>query len=123
MVLLPDLKEVVELGAVDHRFFCRSWFPNTFRDPFPNFENRVWAPVAEVAAPKLKSRAARAKEGFKKKVAKSNKKSKVIKSKHGDIDTKKFKKLLDEHGSLAAIARHFGISQGTVQAWRKSLEE
>lgn len=45
MVLLPDLKEVVELGAVDHRFFCRSWFPNTFRDPFPIFENRVWAPL------------------------------------------------------------------------------
>jgi phage terminase large subunit-like protein len=45
LALLPDLKEVVELGAVDHRFFCRSWFPNTFRDPFPNFENRVWAPL------------------------------------------------------------------------------
>lgn len=45
MALLPDLKEVVELGAVDHRFFSRSWFPNTFRDPFPMFEDRVWAPL------------------------------------------------------------------------------
>lgn len=36
---------MVELGAVDHRLFSRSWFPNTFRDPMPPFEDRVWIPL------------------------------------------------------------------------------
>ncbi len=44
-VPIPNLQEIVELGAVDHRVFCRSWFPRTFRDPFPDFEDRVWAPL------------------------------------------------------------------------------
>jgi phage terminase large subunit-like protein len=41
-ISLPNLAEVVELGAVDPMLFCRSWFPKTFRDPFPPFEQRVW---------------------------------------------------------------------------------
>ncbi len=44
-MLDTNLKEIVELGAVDHRLFSRSWFPKTFRDPFPLFEDRVWAPL------------------------------------------------------------------------------
>jgi phage terminase large subunit-like protein len=45
MLNTPQLQEIIDLGAVDNRFFCRSWFPNTFRDPFPRFEDRVWAPL------------------------------------------------------------------------------
>lgn len=44
-IILPNLKEIIELGAVDHRLFSRSWFPNTFRDPFPPFEDRIWIPL------------------------------------------------------------------------------
>lgn len=47
----------------------------------------------------------------------------------GSVDTKwagrltklEFRKLQAEHGSLAAMARHFGISQGTVQATKTRL--
>lgn len=47
----------------------------------------------------------------------------------GSVDTKwagrltkaEFKKLQAQHGSLAAMARHFGISQGTVQATKTKL--
>jgi len=39
---LPNLKEIIDLGATDPRFFCLSWFPRTFRDPVPPFEDRVW---------------------------------------------------------------------------------
>lgn len=32
-----------------------------------------------------------------------------------------FKKLLKEHGSQAALARHFRVSTGTVAAWKRVL--
>lgn len=119
--------------------------------------DRIWAPVAEVVAPKLKTRASRVKakaEKVKTKQAKVEKdeavewgkaekakqtKAKqtkafnypegvrkqttkvIVRSVHGDIDATKFQELLNKHGNLANIARHFGVSQGTVQAWRKKL--
>lgn len=42
MQIQSDLREIIKLGAVDHRFFCRAWFPKTFRDPAPPWEDRVW---------------------------------------------------------------------------------
>lgn len=45
MIHMPNLQEMVELGATDYKLFAHSWFPKTFRDPFPNFEDRVWAPL------------------------------------------------------------------------------
>lgn len=39
----------------------------------------------------------------------------------GRITKAKFRKLLKEHGSLSGIARHTGVSSGTVQAWKTKL--
>lgn len=37
-----QLQEIVRLAAADHRLFCRTFFPATFRDPFPAFSDRIW---------------------------------------------------------------------------------
>ncbi len=39
----------------------------------------------------------------------------------GRLTKVSFRQLVAEHGSLAALARHFGISQGTVQATKTKL--
>lgn len=39
----------------------------------------------------------------------------------GRITRTKFKELVREHGTLSGIAKHYGISSGTVQAWKKKL--
>ena len=36
------LAELVELCAVDNRLFCKTFFPNTFRDDFPEYFDRIW---------------------------------------------------------------------------------
>lgn len=33
------------LGATNPRLFARAYFPRTFRDPFPPFFDRIWAPL------------------------------------------------------------------------------
>lgn len=38
-------KEIAQLGASNPRLFNRAYFPNTFRDPFPPFFDRLWAPL------------------------------------------------------------------------------
>lgn len=45
VVEAPTWSEIARLGATNPRLFCRAYFPNTFRDPFPPFFDRVWAPL------------------------------------------------------------------------------
>jgi len=33
------------LGATNPQLFCKAYFPNTFRDKFPPFFDRIWAPL------------------------------------------------------------------------------
>lgn len=40
---------------------------------------------------------------------------------HGKITPTRFKKLLKEHGSKRAMAHALGISEGTLQSWKKKL--
>lgn len=37
-----DLAEAVKLAAVDNEIYGRTFFPNTFRQPSPPFQRRVW---------------------------------------------------------------------------------
>jgi predicted phage terminase large subunit-like protein len=38
----PDIGEIVALAAADHEFYCRHFFPKTFRQPSPPFHREVW---------------------------------------------------------------------------------
>lgn len=38
-------KEIGQLGATNPRLFCKAFFPKTFRDEFPPFYDRIWAPL------------------------------------------------------------------------------
>ena len=40
-----SMSELVSLCAVDYQLFCRSFFPKTFRDPFPKFADKIWQPL------------------------------------------------------------------------------
>jgi terminase large subunit-like protein len=44
-VVQPTLRELVDLGAVDYRLFCKAFFPRTFRDDFPDYSDRLWDPL------------------------------------------------------------------------------
>lgn len=48
----PDvsMEEVVSLAALDYRLFCSTFFPKTFRDPFPPFADRIWNPLESAKA-------------------------------------------------------------------------
>jgi len=37
-----DLSEAVKLGAVDNEIYGRVFFPQTFRQPSPSFQRRIW---------------------------------------------------------------------------------
>lgn len=39
------MNELVDLCAVDYRLFCKTFFPKTFRDDFPEFSDRLWDPL------------------------------------------------------------------------------
>lgn len=39
------MAELVSLCAVDYRLFCRTFFPRTFRDDFPEYSDRIWLPM------------------------------------------------------------------------------
>lgn len=41
-LIQPNLKEIVDLGATDSLLFSRAFFPNTCRDPFPQFAPLMW---------------------------------------------------------------------------------
>lgn len=45
VISAPTWKEVAELSATNPRLFCHAYFPATFRDAFPPFFDRVWAPL------------------------------------------------------------------------------
>lgn len=42
-------KEIARLGATNPRLFAKAYFPRTFRDPFPPFFERMWAPIQSPA--------------------------------------------------------------------------
>ena len=40
--LKPTRQELFDLGAVDHEFFVKYFFPNTARQDVPEFHHRIW---------------------------------------------------------------------------------
>ena len=38
----PSISELVALGATDSLFFCKTWFPKTFRQDFSLYHREVW---------------------------------------------------------------------------------
>ncbi len=42
-----DLAEAVKLAAVDSDFYCKFFFPKTFRQPSPEFHKDVWAALED----------------------------------------------------------------------------
>ena len=48
--LPPSLLEMVNLGATDSLFFCKAFFPKTFRQDFAPFHRKVWNLLDDPAA-------------------------------------------------------------------------
>lgn len=43
------LSEVIELGAIDYQFYCKTFFPNTVRQNFAEFHDDAWAKLESEA--------------------------------------------------------------------------
>ena len=48
-LMQPSYEEMVELALVDNEFFCRTFFPNTARQPMPAFHGRIWHKLEDPA--------------------------------------------------------------------------
>lgn len=44
------LDEIIMLGAVDYKFYCRHWFPKTFRQSFALFHDDMWRDLDDPGA-------------------------------------------------------------------------
>lgn len=38
----PSLQEIAQLAAIDSPFYCKTFFPQTFRQAIPAFHHRIW---------------------------------------------------------------------------------
>lgn len=46
----PDFSEIISLGAIDSLFYCKTWFPRTFRQSFADCHEQVWALLGDPTA-------------------------------------------------------------------------